>query len=167
MTIADAAEASVDILVVQLGSILHDSADHKYTKDPVATEQKIRSFLTTQKVVPGKTEKVCKIIDGISFSKQKAKGFLEGAGFIEFDIVQDADRLDAIGAVGVARCFMFGGARGHSLESGVQHFEEKLFLLKDLMKTKVGKTLAVERHQILVQFHGHCKSELGLEPSKL
>jgi uncharacterized protein len=74
-------------------------------------------------------------------------------------IVQDADRLDAIGAVGIARTFAYGGAHGRTLEASVQHFYDKLLLLRDEMNTETGRRIAEDRHAFLEEFLRHWHSE--------
>ena len=78
---------------------------------------------------------------------------------VEGRIVQDADRLDAIGAVGIARTFAYGGANGRTLRESVQHFYDKLLLLRDMMNTETGKHLAVERHAFLEKFLSELEKE--------
>ena len=87
-------------------------------------------------------------INSVSFSKNRGKcpELLEGK------IVQDADRLDAIGAIGIARTFAYGGKHGRSLDSSIEHFHEKLLLLKDMMHTEKAKKLAESRHAFMEEF---------------
>ena len=80
---------------------------------------------------------------------------------IEGKIVQDADRLDAMGAIGIARTFAYGGKNGRSLDSSLQHFEDKLLLLKDKMNTEQAKQMAEVRHTYLEEFLDEFKSEAG------
>ena len=84
----------------------------------------------------------------VSFSKNRGKK----PDTIEGKIVQDADRLDAIGAIGIARTFAFGGGRGRPLDDSIRHFHDKLLLLKDEMNTDLGRKLADSRHAFLVAF---------------
>ena len=92
--------------------------------------------------------KICSIINSVSFSRNhgKAPDTLEGK------IVQDADRLDAIGAIGVARTFSYGGEHGRPMQESIQHFHDKLLRLKDLMNTEQAKALAEERHAFMEAF---------------
>jgi uncharacterized protein len=78
---------------------------------------------------------------------------------LEGKIVQDADRLDAMGAIGIARTFAFGGERGRSIEDSVQHFYDKLLLLKDEMNTEAGRRMAEERHNFMERFLVELKQE--------
>lgn len=131
-------------------------------------------------------EKVMIIIENMSFRKELDSNKKTSAEFIERYIVQDADRLDAIGAIGIARCFSYGATRGTPLYShdssamtemtfeqyneqtkksqgtSLNHFYEKLFKLKDLMRTESGKQLAQERHEFMKLFVQQFKNEVGI-----
>ena len=100
-------------------------------------------------------EEICKVINGVSFSKNRGVQ----PETTEGKIVQDADRLDAMGAIGIARTFAFGGERGRSIEDSVQHFYDKLLLLKDEMNTEAGRQMAEERHDFMEQFLVELKKE--------
>ena len=139
-----------DLEIVQLSALLHDVDDHKISPKTSENKQNARGFLQKMGVFEEKIEKICKIIGEISFSQngEKAPESIEGK------CVQDADRLDAIGAVGIARAFAFGGSRGRHLynpdqkesnDSTIDHFYEKLFKLKGLMNTESAKRIATER----------------------
>lgn len=155
---------SVDIFVVSLGALLHDVADSKfYDGDETVGPKVAREFLFNHNVDSVVIEHVVKIIENISF-----KGGNEAQKFKspELDVIQDADRLDAIGAIGIARCFNYGGFKNRQLYNPnvkpnlnmtkaeykasnaptINHFYEKLLLLKDRMNTPTGKQLAHERH---------------------
>ncbi len=152
-------EQNVDILVVELGALLHDIADSKFYNGDEEVGSKIaRDFLRTLDVSNDVIAHVENIIRHVSF-----KGSIEGQKWTspELDIVQDSDRLDAIGAIGIARTFNYGGHKGRELYNPnikpnlnmtkeeykrsdaptLNHFYEKLLLLKDLMNTKTGKKL--------------------------
>lgn len=145
MQLADS-EPECDKELVALAALLHDADDYKlFTTENNANT---RGFLKSMDIPAERIDRICGIIENVSFSKSRDKKLED----IESMIVQDADRLDAMGAVGVARTFAFGGEHGRSLEDSIRHFHEKLLLLKDLMNTKRGKSLAEERHQFLVQF---------------
>jgi len=137
-------EANKDI--VSLIALLHDVDDPKIfsTKD----NENAYRILESQNLPKTLINPVIAGINEISFSKNKDKK----PSTIETKIVQDADRLDAMGAVGIARTFAYGGSKGRSLESSIEHFHAKLLLLKDLMNTEIGKEMAKERHQILLDF---------------
>ena len=139
-------ETGADIEVVSLAALLHDADDHKLFN--TAENANARGFLSSQAVAPEKIEAIIAAINSVSFSQNRGKRpeTLEGM------IVQDADRLDAIGAVGIARTFAFGGEHGRSLDSSIQHFHEKLLLLKDEMNTETAKQMAEERHAFMLEF---------------
>jgi uncharacterized protein len=179
-------EGGYDMELVELGCLLHDVGDWKYSgPHDIPASSKVKNFLDDQGYDPIKIGKIVAIIESVSFKNE-----LGGPTIIappELSVVQDADRLDAIGAVGVARTFCFTGAKGRPMyvpevddkmeqklptqeeytnkknESTVAHFYEKLLHLKDLMKTKTGKQIAEERHkfmeQFLVQFLDECKGK--------
>ena len=97
---------------------------------------------------PTKIDYICDVINGVSFSKNRGVS----PKTLEGKIVQDADRLDALGAIGIARTFAFGGERKRSIQDSVQHFYDKLLLLKDEMNTQEGKRIAKHRHDFMVAF---------------
>ncbi len=159
-----------DAEVVELAALLHDIADWKFNGgDYEAGPREARKWLESQKYPEAKIELICQIIREISFKGAKVA---DETSSIEASIVQDADRLDAIGAVGIARTFAYGGSKNrpmyepnveHELHSSfedykksqthtVNHFHEKLLLLKDKMKTKTGKELAKHRHEYMENF---------------
>lgn len=142
-----ALEENADTLEVLLTAALHDVDDHKlFTTSK--TKEHAREFLNKNSVPRDVIEKIINDIDNISYSKGNSKLLsLEGR------IVCDADRLDAIGAVGIARCFAYGGSRNRSLDTSLEHFTEKLFNIKDLMLTNTGKSLALKRHEFLKEFY--------------
>jgi uncharacterized protein len=161
---------NVDGFVVVLGALLHDIADSKFHNgDETVGPQKAREFLFKHNVDSKVIEHVVNIIENISF-----KGGNEAQKFrsLELDVVQDADRLDAIGAIGIARAFNYGGFKNRAVYNPdikpnlnmskaeyktsnaptINHFYEKLLLLKDKMKTKTGKEIALDRHSYMEQF---------------
>mgnify|MGYP000882672707 CR=1 FL=1 len=158
----------VDALVVALGALLHDIADSKfYDGDDTIGPKMAREFLFKHNVDSFVIEQVIKIIENISFNKSLEEG--EKFTSPELDVVQDADRLDAIGAIGIARCFNYGGFKNRALfdpsikpnmnmtkeeyktstAPTINHFYEKLLLLSDKMNTKTGKRIAKQRHQFM------------------
>ena len=168
-----------NIEVVQLSALLHDIADSKFHDgDENIGPKTARKFLESQNVTIETVDHVVKIIENISF-----KGGHKNSNFnsIELQIVQDADRLDAIGAVGIARTFNYGGFKNREIYNPeikpnlsmskdeyknnvaptINHFYEKLLLLKDKMNTETGKKLAQERHDFmevfLEQFYKECE----------
>lgn len=157
----------VDVFVVQLGALLHDIADSKFHDgDETIGPKRAREFLLKINVDSEVIAHVIKIIENISF-----KGGNETQKFksLELDVVQDADRLDAIGAIGVARTFNYGGFKNRMLYDPeikadlkmskeayktsnaptINHFYEKLLLLKDKMNTKTGRQIAEKRHEFM------------------
>lgn len=159
-----------DALVVQLSALLHDIADSKFHDgDESVGPQKARKFLEFEKVDEKIIGHVIDIIENISFKGGKVERKFSSK---ELDIVQDADRLDAIGAIGIARAFNFGGFKNRLLYNPeiapnlnmskeeykasqsptLNHFYEKLLLLKDKMNTAAGKQIALERHQFMENF---------------
>ena len=159
-----------DMLVVELAALLHDIADAKFhggdeDKGPAIAGE----FLVSIGVEQGTITHVQEIIRNISF---KGGNDHPVSRSLELDIVQDADRLDAIGAIGIARAFSYGGYKNRSLYDPaikpqlnmskeeyrnsnaptINHFYEKLFLLKDRMNTATGRQMAVERHQFMQEY---------------
>jgi len=173
---------NVDSFIVSLAALLHDIADSKFHNgDETIGPKKAREFLFKQNVASEVIEHVVNIIAHMSFNKS-----LEGVlAFTskELEVVQDADRLDAIGAIGIARCLNYGGFKNRSLYNPdikpnlnmskaeykastaptINHFYEKLLLLKDKMNTKTGKRLAKERHKFMLlyleQFYSEWQGE--------
>ena len=102
-------------------------------------------------------DRICEAINSVSFSQNRG----QAPATLEGKIVQDADRLDAIGAIGIARTFAFGGKHGRSLDASIDHFHKKLLLLKGLMNTEKAKELAEGRHLFMEQFLEEWKHECG------
>ena len=148
-----AGEEECDRTVVALAALLHDADDHKLfnTKD----NANARTFMEGHGVPAGTIDRVCEAIDSVSFSKNG----LNRPGTVEGMIVQDADRLDAIGAVGIARTFAYGGEHGRSLGSSIDHFHEKLLRLKDGMNTATARKMAESRHAFMVEFLNRYENE--------
>jgi len=161
---------SCNLFVVSLAALLHDIADSKFHKGDETVGPKIANeFLTTQQVDSKTVNQVVKIIENISF---KGGHTVKKYHSIELDIVQDADRLDAMGAIGISRAFHYGGYKNRllydpaikpnvsmskeqykkSTAPTINHFYEKLLLLKGLMNTETGKKLATKRHDFMVDF---------------
>lgn len=167
-------EPTVNVTVITLGVLLHDIDDPKYK--PVH-QRSAREILEENGAGKELIEEVLACIESVSFSGGNAREITS----IEGAILRDADRLDAIGAVGIARAFAFGGARGRKLyahdeeargtmseasyrekeTATVTHFYEKLLLLKDLMVTREGKRLAEQRHQFMEGFLKQLAEEVG------
>ena len=159
-----------DLIVVKLGALLHDIADSKFHGgDETVAPKTARAFLESQNVSEDIILHVIAIIENISF---KGGNFEKKFNSKELEIVQDADRLDAIGAIGIARTFNYGGFKNRPLYNPniqpnmnmnkeeyknsesptLNHFYEKLLLLKDKMNTETGKKIAQKRHDFMVTF---------------
>ncbi len=147
-------ESDCDESIVKLAALFHDADDHKL----FATEnnENARAFLADHQIPSEMVDRICTIINEVSFSQNKGRSPLT----LEGKIVQDADRLDAIGAIGIARTFAYGGEHGRSIEESIQHFYDKLLLLKDLMNTEAARQIAKERHAFLEQYLQELKKEL-------
>lgn len=148
-------EPGADLTVVALASILHDVDDHKLFDHE--NNENARAFLSGKGVSGELTEEIVGVIDSVSFSKNRGKK----PGSLEGQIVQDADRLDAMGAIGIARTFAYGGEHGRSIEESVKHFYDKLLLLKDELNTDTAKGLAAKRHGFLEAYIAEIKEEIG------
>ena len=160
----------VDVFVVELGALLHDIADSKFHggSEDIGPD-KAAIFLSSLHVDEVIIDQVVKIIKNISY---KGGNHVQEFKSPELDVIQDADRLDAMGAIGIARTFNFGGFKNRPLydpeikpdlnmdketykqrlSPTINHFYEKLFLLKDRMNTAEGKRLAQDRHSFMVEF---------------
>ena len=139
-------EPGCDVEIAALAALLHDADDHKLFA--TGNNANARRFLAENGATEGETERICGVINAVSFSKNRGRV----PETLEAKVVQDADRLDAIGAIGIARTFAYGGEHGRSPDESVQHFYDKLLLLKDLMNTEAGKALAEERDAFLEEF---------------
>jgi uncharacterized protein len=161
---------NVDSFVVELGALLHDIADSKfYNGDETIGPKIAREFLESQRVDESIIVHIENIISNISF---KGGNFKQQFNSPELEVIQDADRLDAIGAVGIARTFNYGGFKNRPLYNPeitpnlnqskeayknseaptINHFYEKLLLLKDRMNTVTGREIAANRHQYMEHF---------------
>ncbi|HZG67635.1 MAG TPA: HD domain-containing protein [Herpetosiphonaceae bacterium] len=159
-----------DPFVVTLAALLHDIADWKFHGgDLDAGPRAARAWLRSQNVDESVVDHVCAVVAQVSF-----KGALvpDAPGSREAMVVQDADRLDALGAIGIARAFAYGGSQNRSLYdprvipnahvsfeayrasrgTTINHFHEKLLLLRDRMHTPTARAIAAERHEFMVQF---------------
>lgn len=143
--------------VVALAALLHDADDHKLFR--TENNANARSFLRAQGVAPEKTEEICRAINAVSFSQNRGRR----PETLEGQIVQDADRLDALGAIGVARTFAYGGEHGRPLEDSVRHFHEKLLLLRDELNTETARKIAAPRHAFLERFLEEYEKESGTD----
>lgn len=163
-------EGNCNLEIVKLGALLHDIADSKfYNGDETVGPKVAKEFLEKEGTTKDIIEHVIAIIQNISF---KGGNFNQNFTSKELEIIQDADRLDAIGAIGIARTFNYGGFKNRSIYNPaiapklnmskeeykksdaptINHFYEKLLLLKDKMNTESGKKLAENRHKFMEQF---------------
>lgn len=141
--------------IVELAAWLHDLGDHKLHNGVDKAEELISAFLKSLAIEQSIINRVIEIVSQVSFSKGNKPSSIEA------EIVQDADRLDAIGAIGIARCFAYGGSKNRILyspdeqekeNSSLQHFYDKLFKLKDLMNTESAKLMAAKRHSFMEEY---------------
>lgn len=172
----------VNVYIVSLGALLHDIADAKFHEgDEKIGPQKARAFLEDQGVAQDIILHIENIIKYISF-KQTKDVSTPTFQSRELEVIRDADRLDAIGAVGIARTFNYGGFQNrllyhpdikpnmnmtkeeykNSVAPTINHFYEKLLLLKDMMHTETGKKMAEERHQFMIEFLNQFSKETGM-----
>ena len=151
-------EPGCDKVTVALIALLHDADDHKLFR--TADNFNARTFLSSHNIGKDEADSICAAVNQISFSQNEGKA----PNTLEAQIVQDADRLDAIGAIGIARTFAYGGVHQRSIEDSVRHFYDKLLLLKDLINTETAKKLAEERHTFLEVFLRELDKELGNRP---
>lgn len=150
-----AEEEGADLQTVQLAALLHDVDDRKLSPETYEGKLRAVAFLKENGAADGQIATIADIISRISFSAQ-----LPPPESIEGKCVRDADRLDAMGAIGIARTFAFGGSRGRQMHdpegvdknSSIQHFYDKLLRLKDDMLTATGRRMAVERDRFMRQF---------------
>jgi uncharacterized protein len=165
-----AREEGADLTVVELAALLHDVADWKFADgDHTAGPRAAREWLQSKNADNNLIEHICQIIAGLSF---KGAGVPTPMATLEGQVVQDADRLDALGAIGIARTFAYGGHKGQPMHdpeitprlhgsfddykrgggTSINHFYEKLLLLAERMNTATGKHLAGERQRFMEQF---------------
>lgn len=170
LALAIAQTEQADLFVVELAALLHDIADWKFHHgDQEIGPQTARAWLLSHNVDLATINHVCTIIKDISFKGAHVATPMKS---IEGQIVQDADRLDALGAIGIARCFAYGGSRNQVMYDPhqkpimhanfeeyknksnitINHFYEKLLLLKDRLNTQAARTIAYERHKFMEQF---------------
>lgn len=164
-----AEQENVDMLIVQLAALLHDVDDVKLSPETHEAKKNAVGFMKNNGVDDKVIASVCKIIDEVSFAGTDSvvPSTLEGK------CVQDADRLDAIGAIGIARAFAYGGSKGRRIHdpdikpmtnmnkadyhqnhnsTSINHFYEKLLLLKDMMNTETAKKMAVHRQAVMEEY---------------
>ena len=178
ITICENDAERADSFIVQLAALLHDLDDWKFNDLGDETPLRAKAWLDSFSLDPSITDAVCRIIMHISY---KGAGVENKMDSLEGFIVQDADRLDAIGAIGIARTFAYGGYKNRPLydpdsppqlhttfeqyknsnSATINHFYEKLLLLKDMMNTNTAKRIAEQRHEVMVQFLRQFMNEWG------
>jgi len=167
-----AKKEDVDLFIVELGALLHDIADSKfYNGDESIGPKKSRTFLESLDLDENIIQHIENIIKNISYKNSLEIGSKKFRSN-ELDVIQDADRLDAIGAIGIARAFNYGGFKNRALHNPdikanlqqskeeykkstaptITHFYEKLLLLKDQMNTRTGIQIAAKRHEFMEQY---------------
>ena len=166
-----------DAFIVQLAALLHDLDDWKFNASEDETPLRAQGWLDSLSLDPSTTDAVCRIIKHISYKGANDENKMDS---LEGFIVQDADRLDAIGAIGIARAFAYGGYKNRPLydpasspqlhqtfeqyknsnSDTINHFHEKLLLLKDKMNTATAKRIAEQRHEVMVQFLNQFMDEI-------
>jgi uncharacterized protein len=156
-----------DTSALFLAALLHDVGDRKYLKPGEDTENQISLILLKHGATEDLATKVQAIVNNVSYThetRNPASVTATLAQYPELAIVQDADRLDAIGAVGVARCFSFGAAKfpDQPMSRAIDHFEEKLYKLAGMMKTDSGKEMAQSRKKVLEEFAREFEGEAEL-----
>lgn len=172
------AEEGGDLELIQLAALLHDVGDHKFHKEADAPQKLITQILEEENATTTIISKVLEIVSQVSY---KGAEVFTSCDSLEAKIVQDADRLDAIGAIGIARAFAFGGSRNRLMyhpeqppknhkdfetyknDKGhtINHFYEKLLLLKDRMQTPTGEKMAQKRHAFMELFLEEFYEEWG------
>lgn len=157
-----AQEEKADLFLVELAAWLHDVGDYKLHEGKDRSAELIQKYLSESNLDENLTNKIVQIVSEVSFSKGKTPSSQEAR------IVQDADRLDAIGAIGIARAFTYGGSQQrqiwdpeNSSETTIQHFHDKLLKLRERMSTQTAKKIAQQRHQFLEEFLENFHKEWG------
>jgi uncharacterized protein len=160
LSIAIAKEEQADLFITEVSALVHDLIDEKLSLTRRMTEDDLFKKLLAFEIDPKQASEIIHIASVISFRKEKEvrKELLSK----EAQVVQDADRLDAIGAIGIGRAFLYGGSKGHAFyddgellenqQDVIGHFYDKLLLLKNRMNTKTASTIAEKRHSFMVQF---------------
>ncbi|EAG1701650.1 HD domain-containing protein [Listeria monocytogenes] len=155
-----------DKFTIELAALFHDYNDSKLTEDPLQATEIITTWLREKEIPKEVISKIIRIIQAVSFKNGKNPIH---ASTIEEKIVQDADRLDAIGAIGIARTFTYGGAHNreianqkHPENTTLQHFYDKLLLIQEQLKTTTAQEIAVEKQKIMQDFIHALEKELKI-----
>ena len=150
-------QTTIDMELIMTAATLHDVDDHKLFPDS-------ENFANARRILKEVgyddkfSDKVCHIIEQVSFSKNAGKI----PDSVEAMVVQDADRLDSIGAIGIARTFAYSGAHGRSLEDSIEHFYSKLFKIKDMLNTTTARQMAGARHELMKHYIFQYMMEAGI-----
>ncbi|MFP4061143.1 MAG: HD domain-containing protein [Bacteroidota bacterium] len=164
-----AKDTNADTTIIEIAALIHDVADVKINNNPLAGISRCKIFLNSLEITSEQQVKILEIIQNLSFRKEAPPALKKN---LEFMLVQDADRLDALGAIGIARVFSYGQKSGQPLHdpdlvprlgmskeeykqnksTSLNHFHEKLFLLKDLMNTSKARNIAKEREEFMKRF---------------
>lgn len=158
---------SYDTTALFLAALLHDVGDHKYVRPGQNAERQILDILEDHGSNYELAVVVDNIVNHVSYSHEIREPIITAgvlAAYPELAIVQDADRLDAVGAVGIGRCFSYGAAKmpDQPMDRAIEHFEEKLFKLEGMMKTETGKQMARKRTEVLRDFARQWEEETEL-----
>lgn len=149
-------EGVEDLLCVRLAAILHDVQDPKYSLDDKATGRTVRQFLKHHpfQCPDSFVNKVVYVVENVSYSKEVKNAVAPVAMIPELAVVQDADRLDALGPIGIARVFAFTGSKGANgkLNDGFQHLHDKILHIKERLKTKTAQVMGQKLHDQIVRF---------------
>ncbi|EAF2355058.1 HD domain-containing protein [Listeria monocytogenes] len=155
-----------DKFTIELAALFHDYNDSKLTEDPLQATEIITTWLREKEIPKEVISKIIRIIQAVSF--KNGKNPIQ-ASTIEEKIVQDADRLDAIGAIGIARTFTYGGAHNREIanqnypeNTTLQHFYDKLLLIQEQLKTTTAQEIAVEKQKVMQDFIHALEKELKI-----
>ncbi|MBC6310918.1 HD domain-containing protein [Listeria sp. FSL L7-1582] len=156
-----------NLMLVKMAALFHDFTDPKLNSNPIEAKEVMEDWFRVHGLAENEIQNISSIIENVSFSQSRKE---QTKLSLESKIVQDADRLDAIGAIGIARCFTYGGSKGRyiynpeNMEStSVQHFYDKLLLIKDRIQTDAAKPIAYTRHEAMVGFLNSLENECNIQ----
>ncbi|MBA3927513.1 HD domain-containing protein [Listeria rustica] len=156
-----------NLMLVRMAALFHDFTDPKLNSNPIEAKEVMEDWFRVHGLAENEIQNISSIIENVSFSQSRKE---QTKLSLESKIVQDADRLDAIGAIGIARCFTYGGSKGRyiynpeNMEStSVQHFYDKLLLIKDRIQTDAAKPIAYTRHEAMVGFLNSFENECNIQ----
>jgi uncharacterized protein len=159
---------NIDYKWVYLGAYYHDALDSKFNNENDKVDGKIQLYKHWEEIglkkEEGDFDRLLNIIENVSWSKELKMSFSEKAKIFnnnpELCVIVDADRIDSLDFVGIMRTFSYGGEKNRSLSETLNHFKEKLLLIKDHAKTETGKELLIEGHKVLENFYNLAKINL-------